>query len=467
MKVVKFGGAEERDVVLGLIVSPEVLAKVAPAWKGDMLPSAWANAVGGWCVEYYREYGAAPGKTVESLFAKWQADNPGLKDEAALIDKYLEGFDGRYTRRAKEVNPDYVADAAGRLFNKAAVARLSDALEGDVAAGDIEAAVKRLKGFREVECGTAAAVNLLQDGDAVTTVFTEKREPLVTYPGPLGEFFEDVLERDAFVAILAPEKRGKTFVMMDVAWRAMLERRRVAFFEVGDLSREQTLRRFYTRAARWPMKTPRSPVRWPVKINKDAGEGEPLVEFRELVFPHGLTPEKAREALKDTMEKRVRSKDPYLRVSVHPTNSISVLGVKSILEDWDRDGFRADVVVIDYADILAPVSGAGETRDQINMTWKLLRALSQERHCLVLTATQANAASYSSDLLDMTNFSEDKRKFAHVTAMWALNQSADEREHQLQRWNWLVVRESDFSTRKCVYVAQCLGLAQPAVLSSF
>ena len=63
-----------------------------------------------------------------------------------------------------------------------------------------------------------------------------------------------------------------------------------------------------------------------------------------------------------------------------------------------------------------------------NEIWKNLRALSQSRNCLVLTATQADAKSYEKNVLTMSNYSEDKRKFAHVTAMYGLNQDKHGRE---------------------------------------
>ncbi len=81
--------------------------------------------------------------------------------------------------------------------------------------------------------------------------------------------------------------------------------------------------------------------------------------------------------------------------------------------------------------------------------WKNLRNLSQEKRDgvqpLVITATQADANSYEQDLLTLKNYSEDKRKFAHVTAFFGMNQSPDGREKKLgvMRYNKLVVREGE------------------------
>ena len=121
-----------------------------------------------------------------------------------------------------------------------------------------------------------------------------------------------------------------------------------------------------------------------------------------------------------------------------------------------------DVIIIDYADILAPEPNTGQLniRDQINSTWKALRRLSQEKHCLVIAPTQADAASYNQTLLDLRNFSEDKRKLSHVTGMLGLNQTKEEKGRGIMRLNWIVLREDNFQTDRCLYVGQCLTLGR-------
>ena len=107
-----------------------------------------------------------------------------------------------------------------------------------------------------------------------------------------------------------------------------------------------------------------------------------------------------------------------------------------------------------------------EGRDKINETWKQMRSLSQKYHCLVVTATQADAASYETDLIRRRNFSEDKRKYAHVTGMIGINQKdPEEKEKEVMRLNWLKLRDGLYSETRCVYIAGCLSIANPAIRS--
>ena len=156
------------------------------------------------------------------------------------------------------------------------------------------------------------------------------------------------------------------------------------------------------------------------------------------------------------------------KLSSHANGTLSIKQIKALLDIWEKqDDFVPDVIVIDYADLLV-AEGRVEFRHQQNEIWKGMRNLSQERHCLVLTATQADANSYEQNRLKLKNFSEDKRKYAHVTACYGLNQDTKDREKKIgiMRINEIVIREGDFSNSSEVTVLQKLERGRP-FLSSY
>jgi hypothetical protein len=75
--------------------------------------------------------------------------------------------------------------------------------------------------------------------------------------------------------------------------------------------------------------------------------------------------------------------------------------------------------------------------------------------------TQIKALGYSKELLSMNDFSEDKRKFAHVTAMYGLNQTSEEKQIGIMRINELVVREADFNPLRPITILQRLQIGRP------
>ena len=242
----------------------------------------------------------------------------------------------------------------------------------------------------------------------------------------------------------------------------MLQGRKVAFFEVGDLSEHQIMLRFMIRAAKTPAR-PRT-VKIPTNLILN-GDGEPELTVEEKEFKKGLNFDDAWKACQRIVKKKYGDNGPLLRLSVHPNSSISIHGISAILDSWERKEWVPDVILIDYADILEPPHGYRESRDEINATWKAMRAMSQSRHCLVVTATQAKASAYGAEILGKQDFSEDKRKHAHVTGMVGLNQKDGEKKLGLMRYNWIDLREEEYFENDCCFVASCLSLANPAVLS--
>jgi len=123
---------------------------------------------------------------------------------------------------------------------------------------------------------------------------------------------------------------------------------------------------------------------------------------------------------------------------------------------------------IDYADILAPPAGVRETLDQIDATWRHLRRLSQELHCLVITATQASALAYSDKgaVLGKKHFSGRKTKLAHVNGMLGMVVTAADRDKGLARLNWVVRRDARYSEAAQLLMVGCLDCGCPLICAS-
>ena len=459
MKVKKKDGSPERTIVVGMVVNPTVLSRAVSRWKkGGLFKSEWANTVGQWCVDYFNRYHKAPGNNIKQLYESWAADNTD-DDTGKLVERFLAGISDEYEKLRKDINPDHVIDLAGDYFNRVALEKLTEQIEGDLERGDVQKALDRREKFGRIELGQGEWVDPMRDRAVAEKAFAEKGEPLIKFKGDLGDFFADALERDAFVALQAPEKRGKSYLLQELGWKAMTQGKKVAMFQVGDLSMNQTMRRLMVRAAERPAKA--CEVQIPTTL--DVEDDQVTILRESKTYETALTWQEGQKAFDKIAKKQ---KECLLRLSVHPNTSISAAGINSILDRWSGDGWDCDVCVVDYADILAPMTaGAAESRDQINATWKYLRRISQERHCLVLTATQTDADSYDVDLIRRRNFSEDKRKYAHVTGIFSVNQDDQEKRQGIMRLNWNVLREGEFLETRQVYVAGCLGIANPLIRS--
>lgn len=466
MRIERIQGKDERRILTAMIVDSVALSRIATKWDREMFRSRWADVVGGWCVKFHHKYGKAPRKDIQALFESWSVEAKD-KDTVALVEKFLVGLSGEYETLAAEINTQHIVDAAAKHFSTVKLQRMLEAAAADLDEGQIDKAMARVSQFGAVVLGAGEAIDPLSNDAAIQAAFEETAEDLIEYPGALGQFFKGQLTRDSFVAFLAPEKRGKTFWLIDMAWRAMLQRRRVAFFSAGDMSERQMMRRLMTRAAKRPIRAKEWPcvVKIPKKMRRIDGKIE--VKFEEKVFDKPLDWREAKKACEEITQYKVKGKD-YLRLATYSNSTLSVKAIDAQLQIWEKEGWVPDVVLSDYADILdedAALPGPAQPREKINASWKQQRSLSQKWHILYITATQADAAGGVTDLIRRENFSEDKRKLAHVTGMLGINQTPEDKLLNAFRLNWVAVREGEYTETATVAVAACLPLSVPAVLS--
>ncbi len=460
-----------RSILIGMVVDNVVVGRLSTIWDGELFETSWENLIGSWCIRYYNKHQKAPKRNIENLAFAWE-QKVRNKTQIKLVETFLSSISDEYTSLAKELNSNHVLDMADTYFKMVHTRKTIQAAQGLLDLGKEDEAEEKLLSFNKVQVGVGSGRDVFTDHEAVLSVFDKKQErSLINYDGALGEFFGNSLAREGFVAFMAPDKTGKTFWLLDLTYRAVSQRKRVGYIECGDMGEAGILKRFYVRAARHPYSS--KDGEWPYTVNiptsmKLDSEGKSIVKKdKKLTLEGPLTAKIAWEACQRFQKVKIKSKESYLRVSAHPNSTINVNGIESIFQTWEAEGWYPDVIVIDYADILAPPPGKMEARDQINTAWKQMRALSQKKHCLVITATQSDAAAYEANLITRSNFSEDKRKLAHVTGMIGINVSGEEKLQQVCRLNWIVRREAEFHSKKVVHVAGCLPIANPAILSTW
>jgi hypothetical protein len=446
-----------------MIVSKQFLAAVSAKLDLHLIKATHLRTIAGWCLEYFGTYGRAPGKSIENIFYSWLEKHEESPPEATAVREVLSTLSARYDE-GEEFNVPYLIDEFGKHLLARRLESLKDSLEDTLSQGSTKAALADVQDFKVPLLGRGVGFDPLNDNAAWSAAFEGLSESLITFPGGAGRFLNESMVREGLIAIQGPEKRGKTFWCLEFVVRALRHRRKVAFFSVGDLSDGQVLLRLGSRLEGAPIwKSQLGRIMVPVKITRPASHDEiPKVSYQPKKAKKIVTREGCEAAIrKFTRTCGIPEGKPYLMVASYPTWSINVKEIETVLDGWEMEqGFVPDVIVIDYADILAPEDSRKQGRDQVNETWAALRRLSQRRRSLVVAPTQANADSYGQRLQSMMNFSEDKRKLAHVTGMLGLNQTMEEKSWGLMRLNWIVLRESPHSVRRCLHVGQCLALGR-------
>lgn len=471
----RIDGSLERQFLTALITTLGFLAPAAEAIEPSIFRSPWSQKICQWTLDYWKSFHAPPGREIEMIYTAWVEKEKPPEEEAETIRDFLSGLSEEYDRQDQPNVPHLLE----QLTNYTQVRKLEDlaaSITGSLALNEPQTATDAVSAFRTFRIGDRTGWNPLdpcQARSALAEALECRPESLLEFErGPMEEFFGAAFCRDALICIQAPEKRGKTFICIDLMCRALAKRSKVAFFETGDLTKNQLTMRWAVRLTSIPMwkKDIRSGVLVPESITFEREEGNqsPVakVDTRIEHFEHPIT---MRDAMRATRQfARQRGLSNHLRFSVHPNSGINVAGIDGLLRRWQHEeNFVPDVIIIDYADILAAENSRLEYRHQINETWKALRRLSQEWHACVIAPSQANAASYSAKTQTMGNFSEDKRKNAHVTGTLGLNQEQFEKKNGIMRLNWTLLRESGWHQDRCLYIAPCFALCQPMMVCAF
>jgi 6-pyruvoyl-tetrahydropterin synthase len=509
----------ERQIIIGAIVSTEYLNQVRDIWNVQHFESVTAKRLARWIWQYYQSYNKAPGKHIETIFydkVKTEKLNPTVADE--IENEILPSLSKQYEQN--DLNLDYLIEATKKYFKERGLTIFKDSIAAALDKNDLILAEQIASDYKPLNVAPTSALTLNDPIvlDRVDRAFNSDSVPLITYPGILGEFWNAHLVRGGFVALLGPEKRGKSLWLLDLAIRACKQKRKVVFFQAGDMNESAQLRRICIYLAQ--------------KSNQERYCGkmyEPVCDCvlnqinqckkEERTCPFGVFPDKNFSEVKyeinksELVEKYLKEPDyepctccdeyktrhlgtPWVKeievknplsvdeakswindffikygrgfkLSTHPIHTLSVRDINAILDIWEKqEEFVPDVIIVDYADIMMPEGSDKDFRHSQNKIWMGLRNLSQTRgNPLVITATQADAASYERNSLKMTNFSEDKRKYSHVTFMAGLNQDPKDREKKIgiMRLNAIVAREGEFYTSNEVTVLQNLKRGRPFI----
>lgn len=468
MKITEYKNKDDIRVLAGMVINKIVLSHVSSVWTSQgLLSTEHTNIIGSICVDYYRKHEKAPRKGLATLIRDWAVgkDNETVQLVDTLATNLLENYD---TWKEK-LNHTYEIEFISKHTTIIKAKKLIQDLESAIELERVDKILELNKNFNPVEIGKDSIKDVVRDSALIDRAFEETEQPLITYTGKLralGQFLGDAFAPGHLIGIAAPEKRGKTSILLEFAWHGHLSKKRVLFIEAGDMTDTQLAKRIYSREANKPIRA----REWPLVINYPRGmkvsNNQRHMDFELKSFDTPLTREDAIKAMERFEKRKLMSSDCFFQLLCAPAGTLTVANIKSKYEDLAAKGWVADIIVVDYADLLT-TSGYAKTdfRERTNSIWQDLKALTNEKNCCIITATQANRASYNATIITMSHVSEDKRKSAHVNGFMAINQNAEEKKDGVYRLSWMNNRNNDLDDNSCVYIAGTLALCKPAIIS--
>jgi hypothetical protein len=367
------------------------------------------------------------------------------------------------------VNTDYAVELIGSLVSKGAMKQLLDKGQAALSNGNVQAAWDLIQAAKPPQLAQDQCyVDPINDTSIIEDAYDKATySPLIRFPEgtAISRWLGPTLHRDALVVLCGADKAGKSSHLASLCQRGLVQGNKVAYFNIGDLSQAQCLKRWTTAF----VAKPSFPCKYKIPTSLAYKDKEFSLNYDEKYVIQAYTKE---EAVAAWQKLRDPSGESRLRMVSKPTRTLTVEDLKAILDTWASDGWVPDIVGIDYAALLGFSRGFDKSHEALEHLWGKLRALSSEFRCLVLTASQVNAESYQANTywLSQSSFTGSKAIWAACNAAIGINITASERDKQVTRWNWIVLREREYLSNlpsSYLGIAGCPTLGRFHLISEF
>lgn len=485
----------ENNIVTAAIISTKFLSEIYSIFNPHYMRNAFAKTVMKWAIDYYERFEEAPKQHIQSIF---DIEKSKLDDaEMEIIQTFLKTLSKNYVED-QGINDEYVIDQAMQYFRKREVEIRVETAQKLIEIGKVDKAEQELLQMKKVVRITSNWSNPF-DTEKIQEVFDEDKRGIFRFPGAMGDLFGD-LERGWFVAILAPFKRGKTWMLQEAVVVGALSGLKTVFISL-EMKDKNINERIYKRLTAYGkegnpnhvvpvfdcIKNQVGSCEKGIRRNRYAlydGEGDlpefrPDMDYRPCCVCKDLKTEKEDYELSTWFEvmekteftaknvnKKLKSFQKFygdnIRVKCYPRFSASLADIRRDLDILEQtEGFIPDLIAIDYADILRPEGrGSNENRNNLDEIWKNIAAVAAERHALMFSASQGNRGSIYKENMDQADLAEWIGKLGHVDVFASVNQSLDEKKRGIARIGLLAHRHQEFHEKDHCMILQQFALGQ-------
>ena len=109
---------------------------------------------------------------------------------------------------------------------------------------------------------------------------------------------------------------------------------------------------------------------------------------------------------KDSIYEAVKNLPGKLIIKEYPTKSASTKTIRNHLEKLRKRGHVPGLIIVDYGDLLRPISIQREKRNELESIYEEMRAIAQEFECPAWTASQTKRSGLNAEVITMESISE-------------------------------------------------------------
>ncbi|MCK5139757.1 MAG: AAA family ATPase, partial [Thermodesulfovibrionia bacterium] len=415
------------------------------------------------------------------------------------VASYLDKLSEDYEKQSK-YNVEYLYNKSIDHIRRRDLENLADGIKLELDRNREDRASEKLVDFQLIHKETSKVFNPLEE-KYIDEKFEGEVTGILELPDALGQLIGP-LDRGWLVSFTAPEKRGKTWWLIEMAFQALVQKLNVLFVSL-EMPEKDIRQRMWKRMTAGDKRAKAVLPVLDCKLNQDdsceefdlreneirllndSGDGKdkkPSFKDRAVnkyktcieckgkrKFQAGFWYERIRvneyskEKLLDKAKDIRKQYGDSLRVKCYPAYTANLRDVKALHEELEvNEGFIADVLITDYLDIFAPESGVNLGRESIDTTWKMGKSIAQMKNLLHITVDQSSKITYEKDIR-LYDTSEDKRKNAHLDVKVAMNAVPEEVEDDVSVLKFAVIahRHRTFKPYNQVLVLQQTNIGQP------
>ena len=454
MKISNRKGAKREAITLGAFIHNKQILRCVYEWvrenPGPLFKSKPAQQIAEWCLHHFAEHNEQPGSEllVTGYFEPWEEKTGGsaISDQ---IDAVLERAEHLWSQNHFLEHQLYtVIESVLRRQQVLLSVAMVDGTSNAESINELVPSALPVTLSREPDYAS------LFDDPEVGKDLAATVEPVFTFEDEvLSRFFDDTFAPATFTAFQGPEKRGKSQWLLECCMAALKAKKRVLYFDAGDMTKDQIFVRYLSRFAGRPFRGNTSNIEWQGLVADSM-----LAVDADYIEKEWETPisQKKVMAIKQRAARIFRGR---FFSRNFPKGTLTCSTIKGVLDKLTMNGTPIDVVIIDYADIVAPSkSKYQDNRHAVTEIWGDFRTISQTYGVALITATQADAEAYNNDQ-HQGSFSESKTKNAYVTATLAIDKTII--DVNVFKLSYLFRRNGD--TSRSVYVGSDLATSRPAV----
>jgi len=133
-------------------------------------------------------------------------------------------------------------------------------------------------------------------------------------------------------------------------------------------------------------------------------------------------------AKKDFVYEKIKEVEGSLIIKEYPTKSASPETLRNHLNKLKERGIMPGMIIVDYGDLLRPVSTRKEKREELETIYEELRAIAKENNCPCYTASQTNRSGLNEPVITMESISEAFNKCFVADFIFSVSRTIDDKK---------------------------------------